>query len=103
MTWVAVNVKYANAIVPLQRPSAHQFSTTHWPMGAQFKLDCVENLKIIRPVLVDVAKAKMICSHGSIAIAMFAAMVTLPNLERAEDHSNFVNNFVTRISSPISM
>ena len=72
-------------------------------MGAQFKQDCVEKLKIMRPVLVDVAKVKMTFSLGSIAIAMFAAMVTLPNLERAEDPSNFVNNFVTRILSPTSM
>ena len=72
-------------------------------MGTQFKLECVEKLKIMHPVLDDVAKAKMICSLGSIAIAMFAAMVTSLNLERAEDHSNFVNNFVTRISSPTSM
>ena len=67
-------------------------------MGAQIKLDYVEKLKTIRPVPVDVAKVKMTFSLGSIAIAMFAAMVTSPNLERAEDHSNFVNNFVTDIN-----
>ena len=72
-------------------------------MGAQIKLDYVEKLKTMRPVPVDVAKVKMTFSLGSIAIAIFAAMVTSPNLERAEDHSNFVNNFVTRISSPTSM
>ena len=52
----------------------------------------------MRPVLVNVAKAKMTFTLGSIAIAMFAAMVTLLNLERAEDHSNFINNFVTDIN-----
>ena len=72
-------------------------------MGAQFKQDCVEKLKIMLLVLADVAKVKMTFSLGSIAIAMFAAMATLPNLEHAEVHSNFVNNFVTRILSPTSM
>ena len=55
-------------------------------MRAQFKLECAEKLKIMLLVLVDVAKVKMTFSLGSIAIHMFAAMVTSPNLECAEDY-----------------
>ena len=53
-------------------------------MGVQFKMECVGKLKVRLLVLVDVAKVKMTFSLGSIAIPMFAAMVTSPNLECAE-------------------
>ena len=71
-------------------------------MRAQFKLECAEKLKIMLLVLVDVAKVKMTFSLGSIAIPMFAAMVTSPKLECAENHpydgdNPYGDNFVTRI------
>ena len=68
-------------------------------MVAQCNLECVEKLKIMLPVMVDVAKVKVTSFLGSIAILMFAAMVTSPNSECAENYLNFVDKFVTSISA----
>ena len=54
-------------------------------------------------VLVDVAKVKMTFSLGSIAIHMFAAMVTSSNLACAEKYFNFGDNFVTRIVTDVKV
>ena len=62
-------------------------------------MECVVKLKIMLPVMVDVAKVEMTFSLGSIAIPMFAAMVTSPNSECAENYSNFGDKFVTSISA----
>ena len=68
-------------------------------MVAQCNLKCVEKLKTMLPVMVGVAKTKMTSFLGSIAIPMFAAMVTSPKSECAEDYFNFGDSFVTSISA----
>ena len=84
MKSVHANVKCANAIALLLKLSANRTSTHQWRVRQQIKMECVENLKIIARVLVDVAKVKTIFSRGSIAITIYAAMVMSLKLECAE-------------------